>query len=802
MASFLYLIYLPVKASEDEVDHRGGPDLHDHVSKSESEPAFTKPFHAVKERTEDELDTACDENTPLMSLTSKGNSVSFNICDDGESSSLTAPEFVHDSKNDSLEKVGPSVREPDVGSFVSPDLDKAKTSDISPMGREVQQTKEDPSIQPATEVPSVGEYSAVTDNAKEDENDAKNKKNLTLDIRLASKPQKREIKSESDVDHVQPEEFNDPDEDVFGHPDSHETLETEQENNLESPTYRQKRLDSQMSTFAEFSGDGKEYLTTLLEELRIRNAVWGLTEDKKLYQVTFVEEGGERCETIMKSLQDVGVGSTIKMSSISAIPISIHLDENAEYSSEESSPERSKEDIEGNFFKSIKSRLTVAQVVEQIKAQAALTFDYVMLIILASIIAGFGLLENSSVILVASMLVSPLMGPILAGTFGLMVQNKNLGLLGIKTELVGLGLCIASGFVLGIIAGVVGPTWGAVPQYPTPEMAVRGQVRSLWSGVLIAVPSGAGVALSVLGGNAGSLVGVAISASLLPPATNAGMLWAYAIVSAANPPAVASESNITSPDSHLQCPPFLDNEYEPVYSCWMASEAIVLGTVSLMLTLLNILCIFLMGIAILKVKEVVPNTAATTATDAFWKKDIKVARDSYKTMKPGEESTNRLAKNFLQEWQNLKKEIKAEDRHRLREMLHHVSDGAEFSEILARAPQNLRAASRTVARQISNHIAEDCQGEGFEDQDSYHHTIHSFMPDVHCRSPISYSPKVNYITVHYPFNWPRVRKQHKKRAARPASHEDYVSGEESSIRGKEERFTVTKVEDPLQELPT
>lgn len=49
----------------------------------------------------------------------------------------------------------------------------------------------------------------------------------------------------------------------------------------------------------------------------------------------------------------------------------------------------------------------------------------------------------------------------------------------------------------------------------------RGQERSLWVGVLVALPSGAGVALSVLGGNAGSLVGVAISASLLPPAVNA-----------------------------------------------------------------------------------------------------------------------------------------------------------------------------------------------------------------------------------------------------------------------------------------
>lgn len=49
----------------------------------------------------------------------------------------------------------------------------------------------------------------------------------------------------------------------------------------------------------------------------------------------------------------------------------------------------------------------------------------------------------------------------------------------------------------------------------------RGMLRSLWVGVLIALPSGAGVALSVLGNNAGCLVGVAISASLLPPAVNA-----------------------------------------------------------------------------------------------------------------------------------------------------------------------------------------------------------------------------------------------------------------------------------------
>lgn len=50
-------------------------------------------------------------------------------------------------------------------------------------------------------------------------------------------------------------------------------------------------------------------------------------------------------------------------------------------------------------------------------------------------------------------------------------------------------------------------------------------MTGLFVGIAIAIPSGMGVALSVLGNNTSSLVGVAISASLLPPLVNAGMLW-------------------------------------------------------------------------------------------------------------------------------------------------------------------------------------------------------------------------------------------------------------------------------------
>jgi len=53
---------------------------------------------------------------------------------------------------------------------------------------------------------------------------------------------------------------------------------------------------------------------------------------------------------------------------------------------------------------SIKSRLTVAQVVQAVQANAIMTFDFIVLIIVAGMIAGLGLIDDSSVNVVASML--------------------------------------------------------------------------------------------------------------------------------------------------------------------------------------------------------------------------------------------------------------------------------------------------------------------------------------------------------------------------------------------------------------
>lgn len=65
--------------------------------------------------------------------------------------------------------------------------------------------------------------------------------------------------------------------------------------------------------------------------------------------------------------------------------------------------------LQERFLKSVTARMTVAQVVASVESGAELTFDFICYVVLAAWIAAMGLLDNSMVNLVASMLVSPLM---------------------------------------------------------------------------------------------------------------------------------------------------------------------------------------------------------------------------------------------------------------------------------------------------------------------------------------------------------------------------------------------------------
>jgi len=131
-------------------------------------------------------------------------------------------------------------------------------------------------------------------------------------------------------------------------------------------------------------------------------------------------------------------------------------------------------------------------------------------------------------------------------------------------------------FILGMVCGAVFLPFRDSLQWPTAEMRLRGEPSGLGIGVLVALPSGAGVTLAITSGGVNSLVGVAISASLLPPAVNAGMCLIFGIFG-----------------------PLLYHDLVP-------SELFAQMGISISLTLINILCINVMAMIFFKIKAVAP----------------------------------------------------------------------------------------------------------------------------------------------------------------------------------------------------
>ncbi|CAL8100726.1 unnamed protein product [Orchesella dallaii] len=371
----------------------------------------------------------------------------------------------------------------------------------------------------------------------------------------------------------------------------------------------------------------EKHMEEALTKFKLLNASWEHSIDGKFSQICFTVNT-RLGDTIINHLHTVGIGKKYD-STLSVCTATVFTQEHEIESAEDAETNEVAKGKWKGFVESIKARLTVAQVVQNVKANSVITFDFIVLVLVAGCIASLGLLEDSSVNLVASMLISPLMGPIMAFTFGAMIRDYSLMKTGVLAEMFGLFLCLLVGFVFGVFveAKPIDGPWKDLERWPTSEMYGRSQLRSLVVGAGIAIPSGAGVALSILAGNAGSLVGVAISASLLPPCVNAVRKRLEQRLK--NPLDVSCDDHLHSGDPS---DPAVDHwrNHKELYCANSLKEFAIMGTVSISLTFLNIVLIFFTGMLVLKIKEVAPYTSRNSF-ERFWKHDLKYARDYNKT---------------------------------------------------------------------------------------------------------------------------------------------------------------------------
>jgi len=363
----------------------------------------------------------------------------------------------------------------------------------------------------------------------------------------------------------------------------------------------------------------EDVMMAIMKKKRLRRVTWLPTKNVDGHQILFNIENGARCDDTIRLLSEWGVGER-EGTSVSVLPCSLYYEpihETKEEKCDDKSSDSTPKDTGwSRFLSSTRARMNVAEIVHEVRESAQITFDFLCLVVVAGILAAFGLVEDSTLFLAASMLISPLMGPIIAGIFGSVIKDRNLQILGVFNELIGLFVATSVGFLFGIIVCGLDDKYG-VGEGLTNEILSRCELHSVLVGILIALPSGAAVAIAILGDNTGSLVGVAISASLLPPAVNAGLLWALSLVY------LLFEKDLERYNSVIKT---------SYYSEHQSVELAIFGCISMCVTVTNIICIYIMGVVFLKIKEVAP----LRSHRQFWHHDVKIARDYNKTIHIGQ----------------------------------------------------------------------------------------------------------------------------------------------------------------------
>lgn len=431
-------------------------------------------------------------------------------------------------------------------------------------------------------------------------------------------------------------------------------LSTETNNNLKNSN---NNLNHNIKITSPSIGESLEkILEETLKELGIDNAVWIPSKNNQLHHVYFPVDLYDNDSTLTY-LQSKGIGVK-KHSSVGYIPFGLFFvnedmtedeDDDDEVFASVSVVDQAKDKqfdgskkgisgfkrIQEEFLKSVTSRLTVAQVVNGVRASSELTFDFVMYAVFAGCIAAAGLLNNSAVDVAAAMMIEPVMATVIAITFGLVIRDPSLTMTGVRSCIISLIICLVVGYTYGAIAFIWMKEWNPPPSgfWPTPEMSVRGEWRTLWYGALQALAAGGAIAVTLLNDNQAALVGVAVASTFLPPFINTGLLWAYATHIAVRGHNQHYEwFNGTTGRAVLMKQAWMPQEgYEPRHYEDMRWEFMALSGVSMIYTLVNIVCMLAMAYFILRVKEVVP-LGSLEPNKRFFTKDIRVAREYNRKM--------------------------------------------------------------------------------------------------------------------------------------------------------------------------
>ena len=150
---------------------------------------------------------------------------------------------------------------------------------------------------------------------------------------------------------------------------------------------------------------------------------------------------------------------------------------------------------------------------EDIEKSARLDINFIILVILSTIVAAIGLIEDNVAVVIGAMVIAPLLGPNLALGLGTALGDTALMWKATRTNGIGIGLA----FLLSLCIGLIWPV-----NFASHELMARTDVGL--DSIALALASGAAAVLSITTGLSSVLVGVMVAVALLPPTATLGLM--------------------------------------------------------------------------------------------------------------------------------------------------------------------------------------------------------------------------------------------------------------------------------------
>ena len=176
------------------------------------------------------------------------------------------------------------------------------------------------------------------------------------------------------------------------------------------------------------------------------------------------------------------------------------------------------------------SRISRDELQARAEELAPALSTFLALLVLSTIIATAGLLTNSAATIIGAMVVAPLMGPAIAASVGVVVDDESLAVRGVRLQVLGVLVVVVTAAAIGYLlrGTVVLPPGFDVTTVPEVRERVTPTVLSLF----LALGSGAAAVVSLTRNVGSVLVGVAIAVALVPPAATAGLgiAWSHPTV--------------------------------------------------------------------------------------------------------------------------------------------------------------------------------------------------------------------------------------------------------------------------------